>query len=110
MNSRKEMYELLERKIGDNREMRVADITLESDEEFFLLINCMAGMADGDAADCPFEMCLMTQPQDVRIGKYYVPNACFTRKRRWKAYDASDRRLIGDKQHYWDSEKNTFSA
>ena len=73
MISNCELDAFIEAKMDGRKDVTSRDFTLDSDKEYSMYIQASIRLVEDD--DCPYKMVFLDGPEEVKNGKYYIPNA-----------------------------------
>lgn len=76
----KDLDDFIERKLGDRKGAEARELSICTEEEYFLFIKAAIRMTDDEADDCPFQMTLHKNPVEVKCNRFRIPNGLITRK------------------------------
>ena len=73
MISNSELDAFIEAKMDGRNDVSVHDFSLDSDREYCMYIQASIRLVEDE--DCPYKMVFLESPEEVKNGKYYIPNA-----------------------------------
>ena len=73
MFSNTELDAFIAEKMNGRNEITMRDFSLDSDREYCLFIQDSIRLVEDE--DCAYRMIFLDSPEEVKNGKYYIPNA-----------------------------------